>query len=135
MSTFCQGVLRTSFSVSLLVLLVLVPSLPPAVHARQGDAAPVVVSAADASWAPTFSKREELAFSGQYIASDPAIVVEEGLYQLFYTCFIVPETGFVPEEVRAGICSATSTDGLTWTEINTGDPTTPGLVLRGIEGS
>jgi hypothetical protein len=89
----------------------------------------------DAPFAPTFIKQRQPVFTGHYIASDPSIVVEEGFYRLFYTCFIVPKTGFVPENVRAGICSATSTDGLSWTEIDSGDPNTPGLVLRGIEGS
>ena len=54
-------------------------------------------------------------------------------YRMYYTCFIVPETGFVSEEVRAGICAATSPNGFDWTKISTDTPT-KGLVLAGREG-
>ena len=47
---------------------------------------------------------------------------------------IVPDSGFVAEEVRAAICQATSPDGLAWTNVDVVGPT-EGLMLRGIEGS
>lgn len=96
---------------------------------------PALVSPSDAPYALSFEKLQQPVFTGQYIASDPAIIVEDGFLRMFYTCFVVPETGFVPEDVRAGICSATSPDGLSWTEVDSGNPNTLGLVLRGIEGS
>lgn len=118
-----------------LALLLLAFPLHQSVVAQPADQSSTVIPAADATWFPDFKKVEDAVFSGQYIASDPSIVVEGNTYRLYYTCFIVPESGFVPENVRAGICSATSDDGMNWTEVNSGDTNTPGLVLRGIEGS
>ncbi len=126
---------RTLCLLSVLIAVALALSGSSAANARQNSAAPVIVSPADAPWVPSFEKRESPVFSGQYIASDPAIIAEEDFLRLFYTCYIVPASGFIPENVRAGICSATSIDGLIWTEVDTGETDTPGLVLRGIEGS
>ncbi len=86
---------------------------------------------AQQTWS-TWTKWPEPVFSGQYVASDPALIDEGDSYRMFYTCFIVPESGFVPELVRAAICEATSTDGLTWEEVSDGP--TRGLIMPGREG-
>ncbi|HRA47877.1 MAG TPA: hypothetical protein PK819_07410 [Thermomicrobiales bacterium] len=88
---------------------------------------------ASASWS-AWTKTPTAIFEGQYIASDPTLIDMGDHLRMFYTCFVLPPEGFVPEKVRAAICAADSTDGLTWTEIDT-DPDTHGLVLRGREGS
>ena len=81
-----------------------------------------------------WTRFEEPVLTGQYIASDPAILVDGDIYRMFYTCWIVPETGFVAEDVRAAICQATSSDGLSWENVEV-DGATEGLMLRGIEGT
>ncbi|MEZ4665201.1 MAG: hypothetical protein R2835_00765 [Thermomicrobiales bacterium] len=135
MRTFCQGARDAVFRLSALFLVVCLLLVPSAAANGQTGDANVVVSAADFPYALDFEQLQQPVFTGQYIASDPAIIVEDGFLRMFYTCFVVPETGFVPDDVRAGICSATSTDGLSWTEVDTGDEITRGLVLSGIEGS
>ena len=79
-----------------------------------------------------WQKREDPIFSGQYIASDPTLIREVGLYRMFYTCFAIPKGAFDPDTVRATICEATSTDGLSWTEIPV-DGQIKGLVFQGRE--
>lgn len=135
MCTYCQGARRAIFLITTLLFATLAPPTIGRAETTQSSAPPSVVTTASAPFSPNFVKHDGPVFEGQYIASDPAIVVEDGFLRLFYTCFIVPPSGFTPENVRAGICSATSTDGLHWTEVDSGDPNTPGLVMRGIEGS
>ena len=98
----------------------------------------VLGAALPVSWhaqaASDWQRLDEPVFTGQYIASDPAILVDGALYRMFYTCWIVPDSGFVAEEVRAAICQATSPDGLAWTNVDVVGPT-EGLMLRGIESS
>ncbi len=135
MCTYCQGARRTPFLVTIIIAVALALSTPGGAIAHQIAPPPSLVSPADAAWTPSFEKHDGPVFGGQYIASDPAVVAEDGFLRLFYTCFIVPPSGFTEQAVRAGICAATSTDGLRWDEVDTGDSNTPGLTLRGIEGS
>ncbi len=93
-------------------------------------ASPVRAAENWASW----SKYPEPVFEGQYIASDPTVVAFDGHLRMYYTCFVLPEAGFVAEDVRAAICAADSPDGITWTEVDT-DLDTHGLVLQGRNGS
>ena len=90
-------------------------SLPPAL--AQDASAPIAISARESLEFPHFEKHDGPVFGGEYIASDPVLLEVGGGYRMYYTCFIVPETGFVPEEVRAGICAATSPNGIDWTEV------------------
>ncbi len=80
----------------------------------------------------TWKKWEDPIFTGQYIASDPTLIVESDFYRMYYTCFTIPEGAFNPDTVRATICQATSTDGIDWTEIQVDGPT-DGLVFQGRE--
>lgn len=92
-----------------------------------GDAA--TTSGRWASW----DKRPEPVFAGQFIASDPTIVRDGDLYRMFYTCFSLDLTvAFDPATTRAALCEATSTDGISWTNM----PATgqiEGLILTGRE--
>lgn len=134
MCTYCQGVRRVPFLLLLLIFSAYLGSAPSVAMEQEAGPSAIVVSPSDANFVPTFQKHDSPVFSGEFIASDPAIVAEDGFYRMFYTCFIVPASGFVPENVRAGICSATSIDGLRWSEVET-HGSTHGLVLAGRKGS
>ena len=109
MRTFCQGARDAIFRLLALLLVVSLPLAPSVSANGQTGDANTVVSAEDFPYALDFEQLQQPVFTGQYIASDPSIIVEDGFLRMFYTCFVVPETGFVPDDVRAGICSATST--------------------------
>ena len=90
-------------------------------------------SAAGGNWA-AFTVLRDPVFEGNYIASDPSLIDEGEFLRMYYTCWILPKGNFDPPLVRAAICQATSTDGLNWKPLEVDGPT-PGLMLRGIEGS
>jgi predicted GH43/DUF377 family glycosyl hydrolase len=76
----------------------------------------------------TWTKRAEPVFSGELIASDPAILPDGAIYRMFYTCWIPGEDHF-----RSAICQATSDDGFEWANITSEGPI-EGMVLRGRDG-
>ena len=67
-------------------------------------------------------------FGGFYSASDPTIVLDDGLYRLFYTEGVNDGTA-----LRPAIAEAVSLDGETWTQI--GGNATNGIVLSGDGGA
>lgn len=80
-----------------------------------------------------WTQRPSPIFRGQYIASDPAVLRDGGLYRMVYTCYTLG-AGTVGNKIRAALCEATSRDGLHWTELRT-DPHTAGLILMGSTGA
>lgn len=71
---------------------------------------------------------EDPVFSGQYVAADPSVLLDNGLYRMSYTC--IDPSGDV---TIAEICEATSSDGMSWTNVPaTGE--IEGLVLAGRPG-
>ncbi|MGH2549792.1 MAG: hypothetical protein ACRDHN_10405 [Thermomicrobiales bacterium] len=86
------------------------------------------VGVTEAGSSSRWEKRSEPVFSGDLIASDPAILRDGAIYRMFYTCWIPGEDHF-----RSAICQATSADGFAWTNIPT-DGSIAGLVLRGRDG-
>ena len=74
-----------------------------------------------------WNKRSQPVFRGQYsVASDPAIIVSDGLYEMFYTCLD-------PGSRRTLICKVISRNGLDWSyESETDEP--KGAVLKGLDG-
>ncbi|CAN5488368.1 hypothetical protein BH09CHL1_BH09CHL1_20130 [soil metagenome] len=83
---------------------------------------------AEADTSSAWEKHAEPVFSGELIASDPAVLLDGDLYRMFYTCWIPGEDHF-----RSAICQATSDDGFEWTNIPSEGPI-EGLVLRGRDG-
>lgn len=66
-----------------------------------------------AQWA-NWSTGPEPVFRGQYPAvGDPGVIREAGIYRMFYTCYDPNRQGPV-------ICEATSTDGLSWKNVDVG---------------
>ena len=74
-----------------------------------------------------WSKSPDAMFSGQYIASDPAVLRDGNLYRMFYTCWIPQDPHFL-----AAICEAKSLDGLTWSHMDGGEHQT--IVMQGRAG-
>jgi hypothetical protein len=85
-------------------------------------------------WA-TFARGNKPQFRGDFAASDPALVKEGERYLMYHTCV---SQGEGPPEIdngyRAAICVASSTDGMTWQLVDTGDLRTRGRVLAGRSG-
>jgi predicted GH43/DUF377 family glycosyl hydrolase len=79
-------------------------------------------------WA-AWAKNEDPVFGGQYVAADPSVILDNGLYRMFYTC--IDPSGKV---TNAEICEATSSDGLSWTNIPAAGAI-EGLVLAGRPGA
>jgi predicted GH43/DUF377 family glycosyl hydrolase len=101
-----------------IVLLLIVALLPMAASAEE------VVTIKEDGWAEWSAGDEEI-FKGQWVAADPSVILDNGVYRMFYTC-IDPE-----EKITyAVICSATSPDGMSWTNVDTGGEI-EGLVLAG----
>ena len=62
--------------------------------------------------------KEEPVFKGQFsLVGDPSIIKENGKYRMYYTGFDAFRTPQGPE-----ICQATSSDGLTWTNVPVNNP-------------
>jgi predicted GH43/DUF377 family glycosyl hydrolase len=72
--------------------------------------------------------KEDPVFGGQYVAADPSVILDNGLYRMFYTC--IDPSG---EVTIAEICQATSSDGLSWANIPASGEI-EGLVLAGRPG-
>lgn len=84
--------------------------------------------AATAQSSAEWSKRPEPIFTGQFIASDPAVIRDGALYRMFYTCWFPGE-----ERFSAAICQATSDDGEHWANVQV-DGAFEGVVLMGRDG-
>ncbi len=83
----------------------------------------------------SWTKLPDPVFSGQFIASDPSLILDPAGtgYRMSYTCFdFDPTVPFDPATTHAAICQATSPDGVAWTEIPTSDPVDQiaGITLR-----
>ena len=78
---------------------------------------------AGASWSfPTIAN-----YSGRFLASDPTLVVDGGIFRMFYTDLFYDGT-----TIRPVIAEAVSADGWTWTPL--GGTTATGIVLAGGAG-
>lgn len=93
---------------------------PPARPAADGAATVTVESPGWSAW----TKRIEPVHSGPYSAvGDPTVWQEgEGL-RMVYNCFDI-------ERKRGAICLASSSDGLRWTDVPTGDDKLPGRLIK-----
>lgn len=74
-----------------------------------------------------WTRRPDPVFTGQFnVASDPMVLRKGNLYHMYYAC--------LDELAHTAVCLATSQDGISWQEVDTGGPIR-GLVLRGKRGS
>lgn len=70
------------------------------------------------------ANEEYSVITGDYIASDPAVMKDGSIFRMFYTCLIPPS--------RTAICEKVSTDGIEWT--NVGGAENEVQVLVGVDG-
>jgi predicted GH43/DUF377 family glycosyl hydrolase len=97
-------------------------------EANNNTTAAMSVVAAPPPPPPTMTKHSGPVFAGQHAwAGDPAVLRDGTLLRMFYTC---PD--WMTE--RGAICHATSTDGLSWSNVTTASPM-EGLVLGGALGT
>jgi predicted GH43/DUF377 family glycosyl hydrolase len=85
------------------------------------------VTIKEEGWTP-WAIKEDPVFTGQYVAADPSVMLDNGLYRMFYTC--IDPSGDV---TIAEICQATSPDGETWTNVPVSGAI-EGLMLAGRPG-
>lgn len=93
---------------------------PSALPAAEGAATVTVESP---GWSP-WTKRVEPVHSGPYSAvGDPTVWKEGDGLRMVYNCFDI-------ERKRGAICLASSSDGLRWTDVPTGDDKLPGRLIK-----